>query len=163
MEVKADKLLCCNQNDLLVDSRVKCPCNCGGILKGDGRSRHRTSLQCNKCNCYYVVDDLEKNIRIVTKYTRSSSNLSLKTLLNKTYSLLAGVGITVIPYSPMWLLLRKAAEINAKPRLNDSKHLEYLARELAYIIKEAESIVKSLLPEIDIPFNKENHEKPRPD
>lgn len=146
MEVKPDKLLCAQKNESSTSSKVNCPCNCGGVLKGDGRSNKRTSLQCSTCNCYYVADDLTLNVRLMTKYTRGASDLPLNTAQSKA---LARVGIKVIPYSPMWHLLRKAIEIETKPELKDSKYLESLVRELAVLVKEAEAIVKSFLPRPD--------------
>lgn len=150
MEIKSNKLLCAQKNDgPSASPEVNCPCNCGGVLKGDGRSNNRTSLQCSKCNCYYVANDLALNIRLTTKYVKDSSIPPSKILvLNKAASLLARIGIKVIPYSPMWHILRKASEIIVKPalELKDLKHLEISVKELSVLLKEAEAIIKSFLP-----------------
>lgn len=67
-------------------------------------------------------------------------------LRNKILSLLAGVGVRIIPYSPMWALLEKTSKISTKiePTENDNKELGILIKELSLLTSATESAIKSL-------------------
>lgn len=68
LEDKLEAAKYCRDGGYTNPSMIICPCQCGGVLKSDGRNKYDTLtfLVCNRCQCCYVAGDAKKEERRVS-------------------------------------------------------------------------------------------------